>query len=324
MNLLQEYKLIFESYLKSYKIELAPSDMLEAFNYIMSLGGKRIRPLSVMMTHSFYHADLSYTMPAALATEVFHNFTLVHDDIMDRAQLRRGKDTTHIKYGINTAILTGDVMLIYAYKLLRQYPPQISVQLIDTVTDMSISLCEGQQMDIDFEQKEDVLIADYVEMIEKKTAVLFAACFKMGCITGGGPEKDGHHLFEFGKNIGIAFQIQDDILDIYGEQQKFGKNKCGDIVQNKKTYLYLKALELASASEKKSLLELYRTEPVNNDEKINQVLKIFDSTNVIEYANQVKEAYLDLAYSHLNALTVEESQKAQLKQLADYLVVRQH
>lgn len=323
MNLLQEYKLIFESYLKSYIIELAPSEMLEAFNYIMSLGGKRIRPLSVMMTHSYYHEDLSYTMPAALATEVFHNFTLVHDDIMDKAPLRRGKDTTHIKYGINTAILTGDVMLIYVYKLLRQYPPHVSIPLIDTVTDMSISLCEGQQMDMDFEQKDDVLIADYIEMIEKKTAVLFAACLKMGCITGGGPENDGHHLYEFGKNIGIAFQIQDDILDIYGEQQKFGKNKCGDIVQNKKTYLYLKALELASASEKESLLELYRTAPENIDEKINQVLKIFDSTNVIEYANQVKEAYLDLAYSHINALTVEESHKAQLKQLADYLVIRQ-
>jgi geranylgeranyl diphosphate synthase, type II len=241
---------------------------------------------------------------------------------MDKAPMRRGKDTTHIRYGTNTAILTGDVMLIYVYKLLRQYPDNKSIALIDTLTEMSISLCEGQQMDMDFEQMDDVQISDYINMIENKTAVLFAACLKMGSITGGADAQEGYHLYEFGKNIGIAFQIQDDILDIYGDQQDVGKNKCGDIVQNKKTFLYLKALELCSDSERSQLIELYKTSPDKNEKKIRQVMDIFNGTNVQEYARQVKEAYLDLGLSHIEALNIKDENKSKLRQLSEYLVVR--
>ena len=322
MDFLKDYRNRFDSYLNTYQFEVAKSDLLHAFIYIMSLGGKRLRPVSLLMTHSFYSDDTEMAMPAALATEVFHNFTLVHDDIMDRAPLRRGKDTTHIRYGINTAILTGDVMLIYVYKLLRKYSDSQSLALIDTLTEMSIALCEGQQMDMDFELMDDVTISDYICMIEKKTAVLFAACLKMGSITGGANPQEGYHLYEFGKNIGIAFQIQDDILDLYGDQQSVGKNICGDIVQNKKTFLYLKALELCSESEKTLLTQLYKSTPENSEKKISTVMDIFNSTNVQEYARQVKEAYLDLGLSHIEALNISEENKLKLRQLSEYLVVR--
>jgi geranylgeranyl diphosphate synthase type II len=244
---------------------------------------------------------------------------------MDDAPLRRGMPTVHEKYDLNTGILSGDVMIIWAYKLLNDnYSSEVSHQLIKVFTQMSIEVCEGQQMDINFETSNSVSIDDYLQMITYKTAVLIATAMKMGAIVGGADEKAQNHLYQYGKNIGIAFQIQDDILDVYGEHE-IGKQKAGDIINNKKTYLYLKSLELGDKEEIATLEKLFKQKEETDDEqhiKIGEVLKIFNNTHVKGYATQLMEGYRDLAFSHLDSSDISDKYKSAFKMLGNYILER--
>jgi geranylgeranyl diphosphate synthase type II len=323
MEFLKPYLEVYNNYQTNHKFTNTPATLYDPLNYLLELGGKRIRPCLVLLALDLYKDNLDVGLPVAYAVELFHNFTLMHDDIMDNAELRRGKETVHQYYDEDTAILSGDLMLIQAYKYLEETQDCHYKKLMQVFNKMAIEVCEGQRMDMDFELTSNVSILDYLEMIKLKTSVLLAASFEMGAIIGDAPEEDFHHIYEYGKNIGIAFQIQDDILDTYGDK-KVGKKIGGDIIQNKKTYLYLKALELASDKEREELLAFYSPADMDPDYKIKKVTRLFDTLVVKEYAIQVMEAYKDLAISHLNQLSIAEENKKGLKQLADFLVKRNH
>ena len=243
MKAIEIYQKHFLSYLKDYNTERDPKNLYEPVQYILNLGGKRLRPILTLMTADCFGGDVNKALDAALAVEVFHNFSLIHDDIMDDAPLRRGQQTVHEKWDLNTGILSGDAMLIMAYQLFENYPPETFQNLLTLFSKTALEVCEGQQYDIDFETRNAVSIAEYLKMIEYKTAVLVAAAMKMGAIIAGASDEDQNRCYEFGKNLGIAFQLQDDYLDAFGNPETFGKQVGGDIIENKKTYLYLKALE---------------------------------------------------------------------------------
>jgi geranylgeranyl diphosphate synthase, type II len=323
MDLISGYKELIESAFTKLSFSYSDSLIQKQVDYVLTLGGKRLRPAITLMCNEYYGGSTEVAMPAALALEIFHNFTLVHDDIMDEAPIRRGKECAHIRYGIPKAILTGDYMMILSYKLLEEYAPEKSLLLIKSFNKMAMELCEGQQMDMEFEDRDQVEILDYLQMIEKKTAVLLAACLQMGGICADAPAKDLHHLYEFGKNIGIAFQIQDDVLDTFGDE-KTGKQKGGDIIQNKKTYLYLKALEVSGRADKEILSQWYQSQPENPTDKINEVIHIFDKYNIREYCNQLKEAYSDLANSHVEQLSLDRTAKDKMRAFGEYLVRRNY
>jgi geranylgeranyl diphosphate synthase type II len=325
MDFLSPYLQDFNQYLNTHLLKQDPENLYNPILYIMDAEGKRIRPVLSMMACEMFSEDYKKALPVGLALEVFHNFTLVHDDIMDNADLRRGKESVHIKYDIPTAILSGDAMVMLSFKYLMEadLPSDKAVNLFNTMTQTGITLCEGQQMDVDFESRLDVSIDEYLRMIEGKTAVLLGAALKMGGIAGGASEAYAEHLYQFGKNIGIAFQIQDDILDVFGNNEKVGKVKAGDIINNKKTYLFIKALELGSSLQKSLLIEAYSSYPDDPDDKVEKVLDIFNQLAVREYASQLKEAYLDLGKSHLDAISIDKSKKENLIKLADYLIARE-
>jgi len=323
MDKLELYSNLFVDFLKSNQFQRNPQTLYEPVQYILDLGGKRLRPVLVLMGHEVIEPNYQNALNAACAVEIFHNFTLIHDDIMDNAFTRRGKSTVHQTYGINRAILSGDVMMIQAFQYLLKYEDSLkSKQLLDVFSKMAIEVCEGQQMDIDFETMVPS-IEKYLFMIELKTSVLIGAALQMGAIVAGATVEDQKHLYAFGVNFGIAFQIQDDILDTFGEEKMFGKRIGGDIIQNKKTYLYLKSLELASENERKSLLGFYNPD-FDGDEstKIRSVTKIFQDLNVREYAHQVIEAYRDLAMSHLRACSKSDQDKATLLSFLNKMIYR--
>lgn len=324
MNTITDLRKIFDGYLQEYNFVDQPASLYEPMDYIMRLGGKRFRPLLVLLASDMFSDDVSKSLPAALALEVFHNFTLVHDDIMDDADTRRGKATVHAKYNNNTAILSGDVMLIKAYDLLGSYKDaMLKSQIYDVFNKFALELCEGQQMDIDFESMEDVSVEDYLKMISLKTGVLIAGSLQIGAIIGEAKAEDAKHLYDFGKNLGMAFQIQDDLLDTFGTFEKVGKKIGGDIVQNKKTYLYLKSLELSSDSQRQELVDIYNNRiHLEESEKIEKVTKIFERLVVAEYARQLRDAYLDLAYAHLSAVRVPDRNKEEIRSIAKQLVNR--
>ncbi|WP_235296786.1 polyprenyl synthetase family protein [Portibacter marinus] len=324
MHSSQEIKNLFDLYLSQYKFQGHPSNLYQPIEYMMNLGGKRIRPVLVMMACEMFSGDPEKAMDAALALEVFHNFTLVHDDIMDKAETRRGEATVHEKWNENLAILSGDAMLIMSYRLLGQYEnPQLKVKLFDIFSKLASELCEGQQMDMNFESSDDVHVDDYLKMVTLKTGVLIAGALKMGALIGGASDEDSEKLYQFGKNIGIAFQLQDDLLDTFGTYEKVGKKIGGDIVQNKKTYLYLKAIELAGNKVKEKLTSLYSEHTSGKEQKkINEVTNIFKSLVVDEYARQVRDAYLDLSYAHLDAIVLPIENKVEIKNLGKQLINR--
>lgn len=327
MNYLQPYILAFSKHLqKTEDYTGQPQNLYLPVDYILSLGGKRLRPVLVLMAHHLFDNEFEKSLSAATALEVFHNFTLVHDDIMDNADIRRGSPTVHKKYSVNQAILSGDVMLISSYHHLLSYQPsQLSVRLIEIMTKMAQALCEGQQLDMDFECRDDIAIGDYLEMIEKKTAVLLGAAMQMGALIGGADEEDAAHLYEFGKNFGIAFQLQDDVLDTFGTEEAVGKLIGGDIVRNKKTYLYLKALELADDQQKKKLLNYYAEDSTHHTtEKVDWVTDTFRKLGVKEYATLVMEAYRDLAISHLQQCKADNQKRAIFTQLVEDYLYRNH
>lgn len=322
MEFIKPYTDVFEDYMKVHRFgSEKPASLFEPLDYLLDLGGKRIRPAMALMACDLYRDDLDPALPVAMAVELFHNFSLMHDDIMDEADLRRGKATVHRAYDENSAILSGDMMLIKAYTFLEKVEDRYFKKAVSLFNKTAEEVCRGQRMDMDFEHQSEVAISDYILMITYKTAVLLAASMQLGGLVSGAPKEDQHHLYEFGKNIGIAFQIQDDILDAYGDERT-GKRVGGDIVQNKKTYLFLKALELSGPAQREELASLYGDTATKDAEKIDRVLRIFDSLVVREYALQVMEAYKDLALSHLAQLHIAEDNKMGMKKLTEYLIAR--
>jgi len=298
-----------------------PASLYEPNEYFLSWGGKRIRPVMCLMGNELFDEIHPDSFELATAIELFHNFTLIHDDIMDEAPLRRGMETVHMKYGLSTALLAGDVMLIKAYDYLNKIQPQYLHRIIHLFNKTAREVCEGQQMDMDFEQSSSVSLDDYINMISLKTSVLLAASLEMGAIIGGASEGNCKHLYEFGKNLGIAFQVQDDYLDAFGDPEKFGKDVGGDIRQNKKTFLMLHTLEVANAEQRSRLLELMQQNP---PDKVEQVLQIFRDCNIDEWAKELKDKYLQTALQHLEAIAVRSVRKEPLQELANFLIQREY
>ena len=324
MKFLSFYKAQFDQYLNEREILDTPQGLYAPINYILSIGGKRLRPVAVLMAYHLFKEDLEVALPAAYALEVFHNFTLVHDDIMDDAPLRRGKVTVHEKYDVNTGILSGDVMLIRAYDyLLKIESPLAKIQTLEVFTSVAREVCEGQQYDVDFETRNDVVIEEYLKMIELKTAVLFAAALKIGAILAEATDDQSQNLYEFGRKIGIAFQLQDDLLDSFGDPSKFGKKVGGDIAQNKKTFLVLKALQTADKATQKELLQWMSLKPENEEEKISAVKDIFLRSGVVKDLEALQEAYRVAAFDALDKVKGNPDRINNLKQLANYLLGRE-
>jgi len=299
-----------------------PHELYEPITYIFSLGGKRIRPVMQLMTVDMYGGDLQKAMPAALGIEIFHNFSLVHDDIMDRAPLRRGKQTVHEKWNANTAILSGDTMLVKAYEQFLRLPEPLIKPALEVFNLTATGVCEGQQMDMNFEEKTEVSIPEYLEMIRLKTAILIGAAFRLGGLTAGAPAEEQQQLFDFGIHTGLLFQLRDDLLDAYGDATVFGKKQFGDIITNKKTYLYLKALEHASGKDRRKFSELYANVTIDPVIKVKKVMKYFDDADVKkETENKIQEHY-ELARKAFNALKVTDENKKPLRQYTQQLMER--
>ncbi|RKF04193.1 geranylgeranyl diphosphate synthase type II [Tenacibaculum lutimaris] len=316
------YQSDFIAYLESQKFSREPKNLYEPIDYILQLGGKRIRPMLTLIASDIFSGDYKQALPAALAVEVFHNFTLVHDDIMDDAPLRRGNETVHEKWNINTAILSGDAMLILAYQYFENYEPVVFQKLAQLFSKTALEVCDGQQLDVDFETRNDVTIDEYIKMITLKTSVLVAAALKMGAIVAKADEDQAQHLYDYGLNLGIAFQLQDDYLDTFGDPESFGKQVGGDIIENKKTYLYLKALEVSNSNDKENLLNLYNGKEKNNSEKIDTVSTIFRNNNIPEETFKLIEYYTNKAFESLDHLNISEQQKQGLRVFGENLMSR--
>ena len=318
----QEYQEQFLIYLEEKKVNKEPKNLYDPINYILELGGKRMRPVLTLMTAEIFDAKFKKALPAALAVEVFHNFSLIHDDIMDDAPLRRGKVTVHEKWDINTGILSGDAMLILAYQNFEQYQPKIFRKLAKLFSKTALEVCEGQQWDVDFEKRTDVSIPEYLQMIEYKTAVLVAAAMKMGAIIAETSKETANLIYDFGLNLGLAFQLQDDYLDAFGDPKTFGKQVGGDIIENKKTYLYLKAMEFASEAEQSELLQLFSIQPEDTTEKIKSAKAIFNSSGASQATQLAIQEYTLKAFETLDKIDLNKEKKAILKNFGENLMER--
>ncbi|MDB5205363.1 MAG: polyprenyl synthetase family protein [Flavisolibacter sp.] len=298
-----------------------PSSLYEPNNYFLGLGGKRVRPVMCLMGNELFDEISGDAWHVATAIELFHNFTLVHDDIMDKAPLRRGMQTVHTKFGESTALLAGDVMLVVAYENLNKISTAYMRRILQLFNRTAKEVCEGQQLDMDFEKTNNVDFASYENMIALKTSVLLAASLQMGAILGGALDRNQNLLYEFGKKLGLAFQVQDDYLDAFGDAEKFGKQIGGDIKANKKTFLLIHALETATGAQKQRLNELLLTD---EESKIDEVLSIFKDCKCDAWANELKEKYLTEALLHLNDIAVLSKRKEPLKELAAFLIQRDY
>ncbi|WP_295124291.1 polyprenyl synthetase family protein [uncultured Chitinophaga sp.] len=325
MHSFKELAAQFEQQFGKRQFPESPSSLYDPAQYILSLGGKRIRPVLAIMGNELFDEIHPDAFLVGHAVEVFHNFTLVHDDIMDKAPLRRGMPTVHTKYNEPTAILAGDVMLIHAYDYLNKIQSKYKQRIISVFNKAATEVCEGQQLDMDMEgmEPDQVNYADYVNMIALKTSVLLAASLQMGAIIGGGSEGNQGHIYGFGKNVGIAFQIQDDLLDAFGNPEKVGKQQGGDILINKKTFLLLKAMEMCTPSQRQQLDKLMAL-AADDATKVPQTLELFHDCKVDDWAEQQKEHFMQIAFEHLENIAVMSGRKAPLKELADYLLTRQH
>ncbi|MEY4522434.1 MAG: hypothetical protein RIT10_1619 [Bacteroidota bacterium] len=301
---------------------LQPSNLYDPLRYFMQLGGKRMRPILTLLGAELFGEQKENAINAALSVETFHNFSLIHDDIMDEAPLRRNKATVHEKWNQNIAILSGDVLFVKAFQLLAKHDSKHLSYLLDLFNKTAIEVCEGQQMDMDFETRTDVSIAEYIEMIRLKTSVLLGCALEMGAIIANASENDKRHLYEFGQNIGIAFQIQDDILDLYADPEKFGKQVGGDVISNKKTLLNLKAIELASTAQKEQLTQL--SSSVNFDNKIKVTTEIYNAIGARAACEVVMQKHYEIALKALDAIEVAANQKIPLIKLAESLMQREN
>jgi geranylgeranyl diphosphate synthase type II len=305
MKNIQELGSIIEQEIQAISYPTNPNLLYDPISYIMGLKGKRMRPILLLMAHQLFDENLETAISPALAIEVFHNFTLLHDDIMDNAPLRRGNSTVHEKWNSNVAILSGDTMMIQSYQLFAKVAECSVKQVLEVFSKAAIEVCEGQQWDMDFETQDDVEIADYLKMIEYKTAVLLAASLKIGAITANASVEDQNNLYEFGKNIGIAFQLKDDLLDAFGNPETFGKQVGGDILACKKTYLYLKALEVANVSQLEKLTDVYLDDHYPEEEKIENVKSLFEQMEIPMHTKNLMLAYQTKAMKHLESISSE-------------------
>jgi len=317
---LNHYKDMFLEHLSQNVKERQPNNLYDPINYILNLGGKRLRPILVLMSCDLFNGKNEEALDAALAIEMFHNFSLVHDDIMDKAPLRRGQSTVHKKWDSNTGILSGDAMLILAYQYFESYKPEIFIKLAKLFSETALEVCEGQQYDMDFETQTDVSLETYLKMITFKTAVLIAAALKMGAIIANVNETDTQNIYDFGLNLGIAFQLQDDYLDVFADVD-FGKQKAGDIIENKKTFLYLKTLELASVKDKNELLKLYASTQ-NTSVKVEKATALFNKYKIPQILQNEIEVFTQKAFKNIETISINDSNKEAFIDFAKSLMHR--
>ena len=323
MNLFKAYQQAFESSLEYFNQGQSPRNLYQPIGYLLDLGGKRIRPYLSLMSGEAFGVSVKESMNAAMAVEMFHNFTLMHDDIMDKASLRRGKTTVHEKWDVNTAILSGDAMLIKAYQCLETYPKDVFQKLTQLLSKTAIEVCEGQQYDMDFETQANTSEDAYIEMIRLKTAVLVGCALKMGGIIGGASVDDLNAIYNFGIQLGLAFQLQDDYLDTFGNQETFGKKIGGDILENKKTILYHLAIKAAEEDQKQALQSLFGGKNLVDDgEKIVRVRSLFEATSAQTAVRDLIQHYSDIADVELHRLSIKEDQKSRFRDLKDWLMHR--
>jgi len=317
MHSFRELSKIFEEKFSGRHFPLKPETLYDPAEYFLKFGGKRIRPVMCLMGNELVDEIVPDCYFVATAIELFHNFTLIHDDIMDKAPLRRGVETVHTKFGEPAALLSGDVMLVLAYEYLNKISEDRLKKVLQLFNKTAKEVCEGQQLDMNFEKKQKVSFDEYMHMIELKTSVLLAASLQLGALLGGAGAGNQQHIYEFGKNLGIAFQLQDDYLDAFGDPEKFGKLVGGDIVANKKTFLSIHTSEVASAQ------QLNELSIAGTNDKVEKTLKLYKECNVDQWAKELKEKYLQAALMHLDKIAVLSSRKKPLLELAEYLIHRQ-
>lgn len=317
---LSQLKDIVEAELRNLELPVSPANLYDPVRYILEIGGKRVRSSAVLLANKCFGGSQHQAMPGALAVEVFHNFTLMHDDIMDRAPLRRGKATVHEKWNTTIAILSGDAMMVKAYQLIEKVDPEYLIHVFKVFNKTALEVCEGQQFDMDFETSSSVTIPDYINMIRLKTAVLLAASLQIGAITAGASQEDQKLIYSFGENLGLAFQLQDDLLDCFADADKFGKQVGGDILDNKKTFLLLKANELASGAVKQRLQESIDFE---GDKKVQSVLTVYTELGVPELTRNEINLYTSRALEALEKMSLSKEKLQPLYDLADVLLVRE-
>ena len=321
MDFIKDYTLFLEKEIENIKFPSDPSNLYNPLTYFLTLGGKRMRPMATLIAGDLFGAEIEETKYAALAIELFHNFSLIHDDIMDKAPLRRGKVTVHEKWNDNIAILSGDVLFVKAYELLAKNDCKYLLPLLACFNRTAVEVCEGQQLDMDFEKREDVSLDEYLNMIRLKTSVLLGAAFEMGAIIGEASEENIKNIYAFGVNLGLAFQIQDDLLDLYGESEKVGKRKGGDILADKKTILSILARSSANSSQKEELIQIQKE--TNVESKINRTIDLFQTLNIKEKCISVMEDYYFKAKKSIDAIETESS-KDKLLTLFKILQQRQY
>ena len=322
MEAIADYQNQFSEFLNTYNVEREPKNLYQPIKYILNLGGKRLRPVLTLMTTACFDGDVDRSMDAALAVEVFHNFSLIHDDIMDAAPLRRGQETVHEKWDLYTCILSGDAMLIRAYQLFENYPPETFRELAKLFSKTALEVCEGQQYDIDFETRLQFSIPEYLKMIECKTAVLVGAAMQMGAIVANATIEDQDRCYNFGKNLGIAFQLQDDYLDAFGNPEIFGKQVGGDILENKKTYLFLKAIENGSPEVRTELTQLFQNNALKPENKVSKTLELFVRSEANIATKAAISFYTKAAFDVLETINISGPNKQILKDFGTELMTR--
>ncbi|MBM3404632.1 MAG: polyprenyl synthetase family protein [Bacteroidetes bacterium] len=321
---IEPLKALIDKHLSEIRIPDQPASLYDPITYAIAGGGKRIRPVLTLMACELFGGGAQDALNAAAGLEFFHNFTLIHDDIMDDAPLRRGRDTVYKKFGTNHAILSGDTLFILSCELIAKSPENLLPQLIPFFHLIARQVCEGQQLDMDFEKREDVSIPEYLEMIRLKTAVLLGGCLKIGSMLGHAPAEDQSWMYDFGEKLGLAFQLQDDLLDMYAENKGFGKATGGDVVANKKTFLYLKTLERADVSDRNELIDLFHSHPLNPAEKIDKVRKFYDKYDIRKITEQGILELSEQSSMFLNAVSVTEDRKKPLREIANAIMRRDH
>lgn len=322
MHSIEELRNIFTDYLNHQSFQSEPKNLYEPNNYFLQIGGKRLRPVLLLLATDLFGGDIHKSLPAALSIEYFHNFTLIHDDVMDNAPIRRGFQTMHTKYNLNTAILSGDVLLVKAYECLSAIDDAYFKKIFEIYSKTAIEVCEGQQWDIDFEEKENVLLENYIAMIRLKTSVLLAASMKIGALLGDASDADADLIYQYAENLGIAFQIQDDILDCFGDAASVGKQPGGDIIQNKKTLLLIEALKRSEQKNDQRLANWIAQPSFDITEKVNAVKSILNEYQIQDFGLAQRNIYVQKAMDALQQLQIEERKKNILKELVNYLVTR--
>ena len=322
MESFKDYSRMLEEGLKKVSLGSKPDTLYDPVKYILDIGGKRVRPVLALMACSSFDSNPNLALKAALSIELFHNFTLIHDDIMDSANTRRGKETVHKKWGVNSGVLSGDVMLIMAYQLLENYDSKTYLELNKLLNKTAKQVCEGQQMDMDFELKSNVEFEEYIKMIEFKTAVLLGCSLKMGAIIADASKEDQEFIYQYGINLGLAFQFQDDYLDTFGQQNKVGKKIGGDILENKKTVLFHMAIANSNKFQKEKILELYSSKENSSEDKINKITSLFIETKADKSSLELVDQYTQKAIKLINCLSFDQTKKKDFINFSNSLMKR--